>query len=151
MHVEFAGEGLKPAPTPTGSAWRRIAEAVKLTKNDHIAFVKRVVDAVAARDALPASSLASQHDCRLGRWYDNVSDPATIALGSFRALAEPHHAVHDTGREALTALAEGDLAGAERCVAALRRHSEQVLSCLDAFDREFPGTITERDTARAAA
>ena len=91
-----------------------------MAKDDHTAFVKRVVDIVAAGEKLPPDSLASPHHCRFGRWYDNVSDDATMALPSFKAIKQPHEAVHELGRRALIALSADDAAGAQRCVADMR-------------------------------
>ncbi len=118
-----------------------IPDLVKLTKEDHVAFVKRVADAVEARQVLPAGSLATAHHCRLGRWYDGVSDDGTLALASFKAIEGPHHLVHDSGRRALAALATNDLAAAQREVAGMREASGHILQNLDAFGREFPATI----------
>ncbi len=92
--VAFSGDGLQARDADRISL-ETIPELVRLAKGDHVAFVKKVVDAVAAGEKLPHGSLPTEHHCRLGRWYDGVSDPATRALGSFKALNEPHQAVHD--------------------------------------------------------
>jgi Chemoreceptor zinc-binding domain len=122
-----------------------------LTKNDHVIFVKRVADAVAARQAIPPDSLATHHHCRLGCWYDSVADPGTLALPSFHAMMEPHCGVHDAARRALTANAEGDPNMAQRCVTEMRQHSDRVLQCLDEFGREYPSTFTQRGDRPEAA
>jgi methyl-accepting chemotaxis protein len=126
-----------------------ISELVRRTKADHVAFVSKVVDAVENNEPLPASSLATAHHCRLGRWYDGVSDPATRELAPFKALEEPHHIVHDAGARALVALVAGDMALARRELAAVRQASERVIQILDEFGRVYPSTIPA--TARAAA
>ena len=140
LHIATTGEGLT-ADDADRISLETIPDLVRLTRNDHLAFVKKVVDAVAAGEKLSAADLATSHQCRLGRWYDGVSDAATLALPSFHAMSEPHHAVHDAGRRALTALMADDTAAAQREVAAMRAASEQVLRQLDAFGREYPGTI----------
>jgi methyl-accepting chemotaxis protein len=140
LRIAFNGDGLSPAEADRISV-TTIGDMVKLTKGDHVAFVKRVVDAVAAQDKLPPEKLATHHSCRLGHWYDGISDPATLELPSFKAINEPHHAVHDRGRKALVALAGGDMTTAARYVAEMRQHSEQVLRCLDEFGRTYPSTI----------
>ena len=114
-----------------------IPELVRIAKENHVAFVKKVVDAVDAGQKLPPDSLATAHQCRLGRWYDGVSDRATLALASFKAIEGPHHAVHVAGRRALAALAAADTPGAQREVAAMREASRQVLQDLDLFGREY--------------
>ncbi|MEA2737935.1 MAG: hypothetical protein QOH05_1242 [Acetobacteraceae bacterium] len=47
----------------------------------------------------------------------------------------------EAGRAALSALAAGGTADAQRLVAEMQQHSERVLGCLAAFDRAYPGTV----------
>ncbi len=151
LHIDFTDQGLLAADADRISLMT-IAELVKLTKDDHRNFVKRVVDAVSARQGFPPNNLATHHSCRLGHWCDGVSDVSTLALPSFKAIAEPHLAVHQSGRQALAALAAGDLATAQRAIAEMRQQSERVLRCLDEFGQEYPATITqERDQAVSMA
>jgi len=98
------------------------------------------------------ASLSSAHQCRFGRWYGRVADPATRALPAFRALYEPHHGVHDAATRALVALSVGDLTDAQREAAAMRDASKRVLAGLDAFAQAYPATIGAHhpDTAQAA-
>jgi Methyl-accepting chemotaxis protein (MCP) signalling domain/Chemoreceptor zinc-binding domain/PilZ domain len=147
LHLMFSGENLT-AEEADRISLTTIADLVDLTKADHVAFVRRVADAVAAREALSPDSLATSHRCRLGRWYDNVSDPPVLALPSFKAIYPPHEHVHKSGRQALVALAAQDMAAAQRHVAEMMQHSEQVLRCLDEFGRAYPTTV---GTDRAAA
>jgi len=140
LRIAFAGGGL-PAGDADRVSLETIPDVVRLTKDDHVAFVKKLLDAVEAREKLPPGSLATAHFCRLGRWYDGVSDPVTLALASFKAIHEPHHAVHDSGRKALAALAADDKATVQREVAAMREASGRVLQALDAFGREYPSTV----------
>lgn len=128
-----------PAPRWIGA--NIVAVHVWLAKDDHSDFVKKVVDAVEAREKPQHGSLATAHHCRLGRWYDGVSDHATLELASFKAIEEPHHAVHDAGRKALAALSVDDLPAAQQQVAAMREASTRVLQALDAFGREYPSAI----------
>jgi hypothetical protein len=149
-HVSFDGDGLSAADADRISL-TTIAEMVKLTKDDHQAFVRQVAGAVAAREAMAADSLATHHHCRLGRWYYSVSDPATLALPSFTSMSTPHHGVHQAGRTALAALGTGNVAAAEAAAAAeMQRHSQEVLHCLDDFGRDFVGTV-HADAGKAMA
>jgi len=155
--VQLAAHGPRVAFTgdrPTAEQADRISletipELVQRTKADHVAFVQRVVGAVESNEALPAGSLATAHHCRLGRWYDGVSDPATRELAPFKALDEPHHIVHDAGARALVALVAGDMALARRELTAVRQASERVMKTLDEFGRLYPSTIGA--AAKAAA
>ncbi len=142
VRINFRGEGMPSAEVDRISL-TTVAELVKLTKDDHLGFVKRVVDAVTGGHA-PEGGLATHHTCRLGRWYDSLTDAATLALPSFRAIAEPHHAVHEAGHGVLAAISAHEMAGAQRHLTELRGHSERVLHCLDEFGREHPATITHQ-------
>ncbi len=137
LRMAFAGDGL-PAGDADRISLETIPDLVRLAKDDHSDFVKKVVDAVEAREKPQHGSLATAHHCRLGRWYDGVSDHATLELASFKAIEEPHHAVHDAGRKALAALSVDDLPAAQQQVAAMREASTRVLQALDAFGREYP-------------
>jgi chemoreceptor zinc-binding protein/PilZ domain-containing protein len=155
--VQLAAHGPRVAFTgdrPTAEQADRISletipDLVQRTKADHVAFVQKVVGAVESNEALPAGSLATAHHCRLGRWYDGVSDPATRELAPFKALDEPHHIVHDAGARALVALVAGDMALARRELTAVRQASERVMKTLDEFGRVYPSTIGA--AAKAAA
>ena len=153
LHIAFTGAGL-PAAEADRISLTTIADLVTLTKADHLAFVKRVADAVAAGDKLAPESLATQNGCRLGRWYHSVGDPATRALAAFRAINEPHHGVHAAGHKALVALAADDMAASGRHVAEMREYSERVLRHLDELGRDYPATITgqpdPKEVGRAA-
>src|SRR6185312_8594696 len=107
LHVAFTGGGLSAAAADRISA-STIQELVKLAREDHVAFVKRIADAVATRDEAKSASSGNAHECRFGIWYESVSDPATMALPAFEAIAEPHRATHECARQALAAMAGGD-------------------------------------------
>jgi methyl-accepting chemotaxis protein len=148
VHIDFAGEGLQTTEADRISL-TTVAEMVKLTKDDHLAFVKRVTDAVATGTKTAPDSLATHHRCRLGRWYDSVSDPAAMALPGFVSMMEPHRGAHEAGRLALVALAAGDKATAGQRSKEMQQHSERVLRCLDDFGREFPTTFGRPETIAA--
>ncbi|HUN39865.1 MAG TPA: methyl-accepting chemotaxis protein [Acetobacteraceae bacterium] len=152
IHVCFTDAGMQTAEADRIST-TTVVELVKLAKDDHIAFVKRVVDAVASGQR-PENDLPNHHACRLGRWYDSLTDATTLALPSFRGIAEPHHGVHEAGHRAFAAISSRDTSGAQRHLAEVRQHSERVLHCLDAFAAEYVASIAhnqdEGQTRKAA-
>jgi len=145
VHIAFTGDGLTTAEADRISL-ASVDELMQKAKDDHCAFVARVVDILARGEKLPPDTLASPHHCRLGRWYDDICDSAAMALGSFKAIRQPHEAVHELGRRVLIALGVGDSAGAEGYAAEMRRQSDEVMRRLDAFGQEYPTTF-----AKAAA
>lgn len=148
-HIAFSDGELSTAEADRISV-TTVTDLIGLTKDDHIAFVKRVETAVATGKP-PAGGLLNHHSCRLGRWYDGLTDAATLALPSFQAIADPHLAVHESGYKVLAAVATDDRAETDRCLGALRRDSDRVLHCLDEFGRTYPATIGQAGGQAEAA
>ncbi len=123
------------------------AAIVEIAKNDHIAFKRRIVDAVLGRSALKADQLADHQHCRLGHWYAGVNDPAICNSAAFKALLEPHQRVHRVGVEVLKRAQAGDRRGALKEVEALSEASQEVVRQLDALVRQ----LQEAPPADAAA
>jgi hypothetical protein len=146
-HVSFADSALDSAVADRISL-ETAADLVALTSKDHLAFVEKVVKAVEEHQDLPPTALTAHHGCRLGRWYDSVTDPQTISLPAYQAMAEPHREVHAHGREALARLASKDHAGAAREVEAMRERSRRILDLLQQFKREFVASF-QADAQRA--
>ena len=106
---------------------------VETTKNDHRLFVQRILDAVAGKTRIEPSTLATHHQCRLGRWCDSISDDRLIDLTAFKALHGPHELVHQSGRVALEAVQSGRPDDAAQAVWQLQAASHEVLELLDRF------------------
>jgi methyl-accepting chemotaxis protein len=87
-HIRF-GQNLDTA-TVDRLARKYFPRVSELTKNDHVAFVQHIADAVAGNAHMNVGDLTTHHTCRLGRWYDTVADRVLVDLPSFRALAPVH-------------------------------------------------------------
>ena len=104
---------------------------VHVAKNDHMAFKRKVVNTVMGRRDHKADDLADHHMCRLGKWYDNVSDERILEHPVYKKLVEPHKLVHHHGKEALRAKEINDMDLALKELALLNQYSEEVLAILD--------------------
>ncbi len=144
LHISFSEQNAIDPSDADRISLETIADLVQLTKQDHLAFVKKIADAVEKNENLAANSLATHHTCRLGLWYDSVSDPITMQLPSYIDMMAPHRLVHDTGREALKALTAQDRENAKRHIAELRQYSAQIIANLDLFAREYAATIYKK-------
>jgi methyl-accepting chemotaxis protein len=106
-------------------------DLVVIAKSDHVAFKKRLTDALMGRVQWNASDVPDEHSCRLGKWYDSVVEPRILDQPAYGKLREPHAALHAAARGALSANEGGDrqgaLEGLERFVGA----AKQVVSLLD--------------------
>lgn len=136
-HVRFsAGDALEPAlAAELASAGSRII--VKKAKADHRTFVQSIRQVLDGTSALKAADLSNHHTCRLGRWYDRVSDTRILGNTAFKALIEPHTRVHQAGKETLALSQTGDHHGAERAFHRMQGASQEVIVLLNQLARDL--------------
>lgn len=75
-------------------------KTILVAKSDHMMWRKRLAAMVVGRESLRPSELADHHSCRLGKWYDSLSDQSILNHPAYAALEEPHKKVHQYGIEA---------------------------------------------------
>lgn len=76
-------------------------------QSDHYLWKKRLAEILAGRSSLNSAELTDWHQCRLGKWYDSAAnDPRFANNPNFKALAQPHQKVHETGKQAAALYAE---------------------------------------------
>ena len=76
-------------------------------QSDHYIWKKRLAEVLAGRTALNSVELTDCHQCRLGKWYDSVSQDSRFADNpNYQALARPHKEVHELGKQAASLYAE---------------------------------------------
>ncbi len=110
---------------------------VLLAKSDHMIWRRRLAEMLAEKTQVNPDELANHHHCRLGKWYDGVSDQALRNHPAFRALAVPHEKVHQLGIEAARRFKDGDFDGAVDCVTAIEGPSQEVQHLLDDLAAAF--------------
>ena len=109
----------------------------EVAKVDHVVFKKRIVDALMGRVRLGPDEVANQHTCRLGKWYDSMTDERIRAHPAYRQLAEPHARVHDHGKNALRLKAEGRDGEALAELQHLNTASHEVLTLLERLSADM--------------
>jgi methyl-accepting chemotaxis protein len=110
---------------------------VEIAKNDHIAFKRRVLDGVLGRTELKADGVPDHHNCRLGKWYDAISDKAISGKPAYSNLVTPHQEVHAAAKRALTHAAEGNLDGAFAAIDDMNKASVAVVTMLEILATEL--------------
>jgi methyl-accepting chemotaxis protein len=100
-------------------------------KSDHAFWKRRLANMMCGRVALESGELADHHQCRLGKWYDQVNDEALLSHPAYRKLLEPHRLVHLHGKRAVDLFNDGDLEGAVDELAQVAEASDQVLKLLN--------------------
>jgi len=142
IHLRFR-ETVLPSSTVDAFAARGFHNMIDLAIKDHRGYVERIRRALDGTEKVQASALPTHHTCRLGRWYDGVSDEAVMALPAFRSLTAPHQRVHETGRQTLKLFELGNREAAERAYAELEAASRQVVEGLETLRREYEGSLRQ--------
>jgi len=100
-------------------------------KSDHFTWKKKLAEMFVGLNNLREEELADHHQCRLGKWYDQSSDPWFTGNPDFQALVEPHARVHELGIAAAQAHGSGNLKEAEARFAEMEQASVEVAALLD--------------------
>ena len=113
----------------------------QMAKVDHVVFKKRVVDTVVGVGEWASKQVPDHHSCRLGKWYDSITEPVIASHPKFKELAGPHERVHSSSIAALKAKEDGRTQEAMNQLKLMDKASLEVISCLDelaeALDEEM--------------
>lgn len=99
-------------------------------QSDHFLWKKNLADMLVGRKDANADSLTSHHECRLGKWYDNVKESMYREHPSFGALEEPHRRVHQHGKRAAELFLSGDRVAAMQEYEEVEAASKEVVELL---------------------
>lgn len=99
-------------------------------QSDHYLWKKTLAEILVGRSQKKADSLSSHHECRLGKWYDSVRDPAYTAHPAFTRLEAPHRRVHQHGKKAAELFLAGDRVAALTEFAEVEKASAEVVNLL---------------------
>jgi methyl-accepting chemotaxis protein len=102
-----------------------------LAKSDHMIWRKKLGQMLVGKAKLNPNELADHHTCRLGKWYDAMTDAGIKNNPAFRQLEAPHRDVHAHGIEAAKLFEKGDLEGALEEVMKAGEASKGVMQRLD--------------------
>ncbi len=103
---------------------------IKLAQSDHVLWKKRLANMIAGREGLNPDELADHNSCRLGKWYNQVSNPSYLNNPIFKELQKPHELVHKHGIKAVKLYNDGKLNEAVEEIAKVEEASKDVLKFL---------------------
>ena len=146
LHLSFAQADNLSASQVRNAAHHGSLALLKKAQSDHEAFVAGVMKVLDGQSPNRAADLANHHTCRLGKWYDSVSDATILACPAYPAMVDPHKRVHDAGKRAVAAHWDGKPDEAQRAADDLRQASRDVIALLGKLGEEV-----ERANAAAAA
>ena len=106
-------------------------------KVEHILFKRTVVESCFDKNSVNSGSLPDHHHCRLGLWYDNITNSNIRHSKTFKALLAPHKETHASAKRAMDAHAAGDDALMLEELHNLDLSSKEVVKLLDHLAREI--------------
>lgn len=107
---------------------------METVKFDHLVFKLNIYKTLLGISTLKADQVATQHDCRLGKWYyQGRGASECMDHPEYKNLEQPHALVHEYGRKVLQAYASEDLNGVKQALQAMEQASSRVTEVLDAF------------------
>lgn len=114
--------------TISAAALRSFVEVAKI---DHILYKFEIYKVFMGISEREADSFAPHTDCRLGKWYfEGEGKDCFSKLDGYAAVASPHQAFHQHGREAVAAFRSGDASRGIDLVGKLEADSMEVLAAL---------------------
>lgn len=105
-------------------------KVIKLAQSDHVLWKKRLANMIIGREGLNADELPDHHTCRLGKWYDNVTEAKYKDNPIFNLLVEPHKLFHEHGIQAVIYFNDHDMKAALNEIAEVEKASKDVLRLL---------------------
>lgn len=116
-------------------------------KVDHILFKRRILDTCIGSGNWKSNEVPDYHHCRLGKWYDQISNATISSSPTFRKLVEPHKETHASGKRALEAhMAENETLMIEE-LHKLDKSSKEVVEILDKLAEEILEEEKRQDAA----
>jgi vacuolar-type H+-ATPase subunit I/STV1 len=105
---------------------------VEVSKIDHILYKFEIYKVFMGISDRQADSFDSHTACRLGKWYyEGEGKDCYSKLDGYAAIANPHQAFHQHGKEAVTQFRSGNPMQGMELVAKLEAASMEVLSSLE--------------------
>jgi methyl-accepting chemotaxis protein len=124
---------------------------VEISKTDHVAFKKRIVDAIAGRARMTSADVPDHKSCRFGKWYTAVTNPVIRNSREYAAIDAPHRRVHELAKSALDRFHRNDVAGAMAEIDGLDEASREVLGLLDCLAERLKARESEAAGKEEAA
>lgn len=110
----------------------RMPDEVVLTqvKEDHRNFVRKYEFIVKQKLYFDPDQVVDHHSCRLGKWYDGITDPQVKQIFA-EAADEPHQQIHRLARQAVILNNEGRNQEALQVIDQMYEISAKILAAID--------------------
>jgi len=115
--------------TISAAALRSFVEVAKI---DHILYKFDIYKVFMGISDRQADSFSSHNNCRLGKWYyEGEGKDCFSRLDGYAAIATPHQAFHQNGKDAVSAFRSGNALRGMELVEKMEAASMEVLSGLE--------------------
>lgn len=105
---------------------------LRVSKTEHLLWKWWLYNFALGFHSMDKKQITSEHECRLGKWYDEMKMNESISsLPAFEKLAEPHHKVHKIAQEIAVLIQNGDQENLHQKFGELDQVSEEVIALLD--------------------
>ncbi len=122
----------------------------ELGKLDHIIFTKCITDTLIGKGNLKPHEVPDHHNCRLGKWYDSITNIEIKSHKVYRDIQAPHEQVHAYAKEALKYHAEANVHASMNAMNKLAEASHVVLKDLSILADLLPDDTSIEMQAKAA-
>jgi len=120
---------------------------IQTVKMDHIVWKAEVYKVITGSSDKPIDDFAKHTMCRLGKWYyEGEGAQKYSSLAGFKALEEPHMAVHKNGIQALNLFSEGKHEEAIKSLEVMEKMSVNVFNHLSSLESKFESTNIQQAT-----
>ncbi|ATY84003.1 hypothetical protein CVV65_02725 [Kyrpidia spormannii] len=107
-------------------------QVVRIVKTEHLLWKWWLYNMMLGYHVVDEKQLVDHHQCRLGKWYDQARNRASLSsLDSFRAIDEPHQRFHRLAAEIYRLIRADKRAEAEKRLFELEQASYQLVENLD--------------------
>lgn len=106
-------------------------DMLDICKTDHLIWRWRVYNMILGYEKIDIDTIGTHLECRLGKWYYSAGKESLGRDGTFIAMEQPHIELHKMAKEAATAYAQGNMAGAEKALEKMNECSAKVVQALD--------------------
>jgi len=112
-----------------------IATQIELFKQAHLRWVDKLSAMMAGQLSFSDHELDDHTQCTLGQWYYDGGGKRFRQLPAFRALEEPHQALHRMVHQVIQAYNRNDRSEAQAGLAQVKTLSQEIVSKLDDLER----------------
>ncbi|MGF1688683.1 CZB domain-containing protein [Photobacterium japonica] len=110
---------------------------LRLVQLDHVVWKIAIYQKIRDRD-FADGSVAGHQQCRLGQWYYQGRGKHLFSqCPSYQQLETPHAQVHNYGKQALQAYAQGNEAQGVKYIAMMERAADTVILLLNELEGEI--------------